>query len=271
MRTLPAMRRLAILLLLAVPYAALLAVVGMALVILIAAGDESIVRLPDVLHELGRWIVAPEAWAAFGPAGAAVVALQLAFLAPVLRWTPERADRGRPLRSSIIAVGAVAGLLTLGLLLAMLDGYWLIRHAEPFDPTGSGWFAAAALLAVAGSWLGWTFLLLVHQRDPWPDRAIGRWARLLLAGTILEVVLILPIDVMVRRRTDCYCSAGTFFALVLSAAGLVFLAGPGAFLALTRRRRRGWRRDRCARCAHRLGPRPGACCPECGAPRVVPE
>jgi hypothetical protein len=69
---------------------------------------------------------------------------------------------------------------------------------------------------------------------------------------------------MVRRRTDCYCATGSFHALLLATFAVLWLAGPGALIALTRRRRRRWADMYCLNCGYEKGPSPGDRCPECG-------
>ena len=69
---------------------------------------------------------------------------------------------------------------------------------------------------------------------------------------------------MVRRRTDCYCATGTYYALLISLFSLMWLAGPGALILLMRRRHRRWEEGFCLNCGYEKGPTPGAVCPECG-------
>ncbi len=76
--------------------------------------------------------------------------------------------------------------------------------------------------------------------------------------------MVVHIDVMVRRRTYCYCGSGTFFSLCFSAIAIVWLTGPGIVIALTSRRRRLVRTTHCANCGQPKGPSPGLNCPECG-------
>ena len=76
--------------------------------------------------------------------------------------------------------------------------------------------------------------------------------------------MVLPIDLMVRRRTDCYCGTGTFISMCFSAVALLWLTGPGIVIALTHRRRRTARQTHCGRCGQAKGPSPGPVCPECG-------
>ena len=96
------------------------------------------------------------------------------------------------------------------------------------------------LIAAAISWLFWTVLLVRFVRRRQGQNVFGRIVGLLLGGTIAEVIVVLPLDIMVRRRTDCYCATGSFWTLCLSAWALLWLTGPGIVLALTSKRRRLW-------------------------------
>ena len=80
----------------------------------------------------------------------------------------------------------------------------------------------------------------------------------------VEVLVVLPIDAMVQRRSDCYCAAGTFWSLCASAVALLWLTGPGIVFAVTMRRRGMARKTNCAGCGQLKGPSPGPVCPECG-------
>ncbi len=120
------------------------------------------------------------------------------------------------------------------------------------------------LVTLIGSWVFWAMMLLVFSRRLWADTVLGRLVVLLFGGTIVELLVVVPVDVMVRRRTSCYCATGTFLALCLSALGLLWLTGPGIVIALTARRRRLARATHCASCGHSKGPSPGPACPECG-------
>ena len=93
---------------------------------------------------------------------------------------------------------------------------------------------------------------------------MGRVVGLLLGGTIVEAALILPIDIMIRRRTQCYCETGSFVALCLSTWALLWLAGPGAIIVVFRKRHRAWFETHCDYCGYERGPSPGERFPECG-------
>ncbi|MHC5023048.1 MAG: hypothetical protein ACYTGG_03935 [Planctomycetota bacterium] len=218
-------------------------------------------------------VLTDEDWLVPASIGAlAITATQVLFLLPVFRLRAPQGGRSRPLVVSLGLGAMVAAVLTTGALVGLSELVASLvtgRFAE--SPWGDGgdfldhwWVSLLVVVLLLASWGFWSALLLVFSRELWADRALGRLVGLLLGGTILELLVIVPVDVMVRRRTDCYCATGTFYSLSLAAAGILWLAGPGVYFALTSRRRRAWRRDWCARCGQAKGPSPGARCPECG-------
>ena len=161
---------------------------------------------------------------------------------------------------SLLIGGGLAGILSFGLGAAFADLVVLVgsSRAAPEDK-GPLWIIAFAMLGIG--WAGWTAVLLIFARGIWADRTLGRLVGLLLGGTIVELLVVLPIDIMVRRRTNCYCVTGTFAAIALSALSIIWLAGPGAVLALRSGRHRAWRETHCERCGYPHGPSPGRAVP----------
>jgi CRP-like cAMP-binding protein len=92
-----------------------------------------------------------------------------------------------------------------------------------------------------------------------------RLARWLFAGSVVELVATIPLDVMVRRRTSCYCSEGTFWSLILAATASLAALGPMIFfLPVARRRQRAFK-GLCPSCGYdRRSLTPQTPCPECG-------
>ena len=122
---------------------------------------------------------------------------------------------------------------------------------------------------IIAGWLIWSVILGLLARRSDPRRLHSRLIMLLLGGTILEVLIVVPIDVIVRRRTDCYCATGTFFALCASIWACLWLAGPGLILALTSKRRRTWGRTHCLNCGYlHEGTEPPQVCPACAHPQA---
>jgi hypothetical protein len=257
------MRRRHVILLAGVPvYLLVHMIVGTVLLALIATTDEDFTLL-DAPALIAEMIGEPSWWAYAGVPAIVLVALQAVFIAPVVARRPPREHRGHSLTVSLVAAGVIAGLLSMGLGAAAIDLIMLLRPPEiDFDAKGALWIVPVLMLA--GGWGFWTLLLLFFVRGIWADRVLGRVIGLLLAGTFLEMLVVLPIDAMVRRRTQCYCGAGTFVSLSVAATATLWMVGPGIVVALMTHRHRRWRERYCSGCGYDKGPSPGPQCPECG-------
>lgn len=189
------------------------------------------------------WIAAGVAW----PAATACLAVYC--------------RRATPVWISMMIAGLSAGLLLSGLVL----GLWTLWNLTSSSPGGDApWFTAAAVLAGV-SWAVGTPLLISFARWKAPHTALGRVASRLLIGTIVEAAAVIPLDVMARRKTDCYCGEGTLWSLTICWAVGSLVLGPAVWLLPLSRRRRRWYRGRCVGCGYDVSGCPGAeRCPECG-------
>ncbi len=205
-----------------------------------------------------------------------IAVTQAAFLFPVIRMRPPQGERPRSLFFSFAIVALIAsgictamitGLMELGSSVftgAYADSPWDLLYEYGSDMADSTWLMLSMLILFLAGWGIWSFILFVFTRQMWADKILGRLVGLLIGGTVIELIIITPIDVMVRRRTDCYCATGTFFSLLISSVAILWLAGPGIYFALTAKHRRTWRKQYCGQCGQRKGPTPGERCPECG-------
>ena len=197
---------------------------------------------------------------------AVLTAGQMVFLLPVRRpgLTP---GKGKGLFSSLFTAGLVIGGLCAGAFMAVGE---MLRTAGGVDmgfvrqyPLG-GTNGMIATVVVLG-WLVATPLLFRFARPGRREAVLARLAKKLFIGTIIEVALLIPLDVMVRRKTDCYCWAGSYWALTVCGFIGVFALGPAVFLPVLARRRRTWYGGHCGVCGYDMGPTLGALrCPECG-------
>jgi hypothetical protein len=170
------------------------------------------------------------------------------------------ADR-TPIGVSIAIAGAVSAALLLGAALAVMEGIEQATGSNLFDDAWQ-WpiLGSIAVGWAVGTPLIWAFV----RRGPRESR-LARLASRLFLGTVIETVAVIPLDVMVRRKTDCYCGEGTFWSLVLCGSAGFLMLGPGVFFLLGRRRRR-WLAGRCEVCEYDMsGCMDAERCPECGA------
>ncbi len=217
----------------------------------------------EFLQHLSVLLLSWQWWLQMGVLTVLAVAIQAVFVIPVTGRRPPKAPRSRSLSISLIIAALVAGSLTFGLFMAFAEFAKTVLDIS-FDIDDS--FTGALLTAIfIGSWAFWSALLLIFCKGIWADRLLGRVVGLLIAGTVLETLIILPLDIMVRRRTNCYCFSGTLFALCITAVATIWLAGPGIVIALMSKKHRRWREQNCFRCGYAKGPSPGPVCPECGS------
>jgi hypothetical protein len=167
--------------------------------------------------------------------------LQVAVLLPVRRRRPRRA-RGAPVWVSLGAASLLVGLLVGAFVIAALDAFFKTKDEILWiGPTVTlvAWSAAALLFR----------RMFEKSPDASREDLLLRMTRAILKGTAFEVVALVPLDVMIRRRESCYCAAGTLLGWAVSfAVGLVVL-GPAVLLPLLAKQRERWYAERCTSCA----------------------
>jgi hypothetical protein len=198
-------------------------------------------------------------WKAILICAGVMVVGQALLLCGAPHWTGGRPIRATPMFLSMLGASLIAGAIFAGLVGALVSIVYLITDAE-FDETT--W----VIVGFGVSWLGWGLFFAQMDKSGWRDRyrKMYLW---LVRGTVLELAVTVPVDVMVRRKTDCYCEHGSFVALAggIGCAGILF--GPGVVLLMLRRRTRWLRQDEiCFGCGYDVRATTEPRCPECGRP-----
>lgn len=139
---------------------------------------------------------------------------------------------------------------------------WSVTHDQ--DPPDH--VLGIVLTAIIVMWVFATPLLGAFLRRQPGETRLHLVAQRLFIGSVVETVSMIPLDVMVRRKSNCYCGEGTFFALLIcSTVGLIAL-GPMIFVLPLGRRRRRLESGCCPLCGYDMSATPRAeRCPECGA------
>jgi hypothetical protein len=168
-------------------------------------------------------------------------------------------------RTPLGLIASICALCSAGLLGGL--GYtglsiWYVSH----DDSTTDRQLSLVLAAVLVMWVFGTPMIGAFLRRGTDESRLQLVARRLLIGSVVEAASMIPLDVMVRRKSSCYCGEGTFFALLIcSTVGLIAL-GPTIFLVPLGRRRRRLMAGRCPLCGYDMSATPGAeRCPECGA------
>jgi hypothetical protein len=189
---------------------------------------------------------------------------QMLFVLPVRR-PGVTMGKGKGLKRSLATAGFVIGVLGLALVMTIEEALDALANMQ-FSPDVPGGQYTIAGVVVAIGWLVSTPLLFRFAKPGRRERVLSRLSRKLFVGTIVEVTLLIPLDVMIRKRTDCYCWSGSYWALTLCGFVGVFALGPAIFLPLLAKRRMTWYGGHCGVCGYDMGGNLGASrCPECGS------
>jgi hypothetical protein len=268
------MRRRWLILIAIVPaYMALLAWVMTLCVLLMIVDATDRSDVIEFMFSPGKWeLNNPVILLGIGIPVTLLVITQIAFLLPVMRVRFPAGGRARSLRVSLVSAGFVAALLTAGLLAGVYTFSQILvstANGRPGDPLDVEVLDEAVVATALGitlimSWVVWSLVLMAFARRRVGSGVLSRTIGYILGGTLIEVGLVLPIDIMIRRRTNCYCGSGTFWALCVAGWALLWLSGPGIVVAIASRRRHPWWDLHCESCGYQKGPKPSDKCPECG-------
>jgi hypothetical protein len=85
-------------------------------------------------------------------------------------------------------------------------------------------------------WILWSVVFCIYFRQTDYYTWAGRIVRGLIAGSILELFISIPI--YITREEDCYCARGSYAGIVFGGTVLLWAFGPGVFLLFLREKRR---------------------------------
>lgn len=192
---------------------------------------------------------------------ASIALLQFVIMLPVRK--PEMREGGRSLILTLaLAAGMIAALLVAAGFAITSLGEILLKERMHYSLARWSTITGAAIAWAASGYAIWVWVR--HAKRPTHD-TISTLAERLFKGTVIEIVAILPIDYMVRRKTDCYCGEGTFWSLIVAGVVGTIALGPMVWLPLVAKRRKEWYGGHCRACGYDMTATLQAeRCPECG-------
>lgn len=192
---------------------------------------------------------------------ASIALLQGLVMLPVRR--PEANAGGRSLFFTLVLAAAMIAALLVAAGFAINSlGEILLKERMHYLIARWGTIVGAALAWATAGYAIWVWVR--HARHP-AHTTVSILTERIFKGTVIEIVAILPIDYMVRRKTDCYCGEGTFWALIVAGVVGTIALGPMVWLPLVAKRRKEWYGGHCRACGYDMTATLQAqCCPECG-------
>lgn len=175
----------------------------------------------------------------------------------------HRVRDGMPVRLSVVIAAMYAAVLFGGLVGIVWSVPRLVYgDSEWISDVTTGFMCSGVLVA----WAGATPVVYSFTRRRGAEDGLARLSSRLLLGTVVEAAAAIPLDVMIRKKTDCYCEEGTYWALSACWGVGAFALGPAIFLVPLSKRRKRWLWGRCEACGYDMtGCMSAERCPECGS------
>lgn len=159
---------------------------------------------------------------------AAVVGSQ----ALLLFLSVDRSEKRFKPRTHIMSSCVVGGILTALLTSAVT---WALGFAVRGDKFWESFFDKEANLFLfwAGLWLVWGVIFYLYFRNS--SRVVTRILSWLLKGSALELLIVVPCHVIVRRRHDCSAPAATSFGIATGLSVMLLCFGPSVLFLYKKR------------------------------------
>lgn len=155
---------------------------------------------------------------------------QAALLVVPVRVANRRPVTRRSLLWPVVTAGIMMGVLAMGAMYSI--GEFAARDKVP------NWFWWAVLISGAVVWCVWAVLFYRSSRNAQPADVVSRQCRLMLRGSILELLVAVPTHIVARSRDYCCAGFMTFIGLALGISVMLFSFGPAVFFLYVAR----WRR-----------------------------
>jgi hypothetical protein len=183
------------------------------------------IKFKDAAEMYGHW----QWWLWLAAMGLA----QAAMLAVPVRFASRRPMSRLPLALTVLAGGLMMGALVAGAIFSLCE----FVFSGNADGDLTDWIALGMGIA---SWGGWAAIFFRWSRTAEPDNFVSRVCKLLLKGSILELLIAVPTHIVARCRNYCCAGFMTFIGLTLGISVMLFSFGPGVFFLFVAR----WRRLR---------------------------
>jgi hypothetical protein len=156
---------------------------------------------------------------------------QAALLVVPVRVASRRPVTRRSLLLPIVTAGLMMGALAVGAMYSLYE--FAMR-----DKALGNWFWWASIGAGVVIWCVWAVLFYRASRDANPAGVVSRQCRLLLRGSILELLVAVPTHIVARSRDYCCAGFMTFVGIALGISVMLFSFGPAVYFLYVDR----WRR-----------------------------
>ncbi|MEI8064741.1 MAG: hypothetical protein WCH84_11840 [Verrucomicrobiota bacterium] len=193
--------------------------------------------LSDVLQLFAHWGY----WLWIGVS----VASQILLLAVPVAAAENRPKPKRPLLVPVLVASFLFSFLVVSIVGCVAVAIWkeeglnilgLFAHVAQMGDVAKA--ICAFFVYVVVVWVVWAAVFYRFQKTSDPELVNHRLVRWLLKGSILELLIVVPSHVIVRRRDDCCAPAMTAWGIAAGLTVMLLSFGPGVFYLFVARLRR---------------------------------
>lgn len=142
-------------------------------------------------------------------------------LVPV-RIVSRRPVHRRHLFFPILLTGFMMGVLLIGSFFALIEFLFS-------DNIVGNFFLLISIGMAILIWVGWTVVFYRMSKKERADDLVSKQCRLLLKGSILELLIAVPTHIVVRGRDYCCAGLMTFLGIALGISIMLFSFGPSVY------------------------------------------
>jgi hypothetical protein len=159
---------------------------------------------------------------------AAVLASQALLLFVSIDTSQKRLKPRAHILVSCVAVAVLTALLTSGII-------WSLGFAIRGDNFWKHFFVKETNLILfwGALWVLWGIVFYLYFRNS--SESVTRLMSWLLKGSILELLIVVPCHVIVRRRNDCSAPVATSFGIATGLAIMLLSFGPSVLFLYKKR------------------------------------
>lgn len=151
-----------------------------------------------------------------------MVGCQLALLSVPVRVTSRRPVTRGALWPTVLVAGLMMGILVMAAFLAIDE---FVHRGE----ATIAWISGSGIGAGLATWIIWAIVFGRAAGTTAPRDLVTRQCRLLLKGSILELLIAVPTHIIARHRDYCCAGFMTFIGLTMGVAVLLFAFGPALY------------------------------------------
>lgn len=164
---------------------------------------------------------------------AVLVLAQFALLRVPVAVANRRPVGQRSVWTTVLAAAFMMGLVVYGAGMALWEFSGLFVNIPGW---GHGHWVVLAL--GLSSWVGWAIYFRRATNTFTPEAQLGKFKRHLWTGSILDLLVAVPMHIYVRHRDLCCAGFATFIGLTCGIAVMLFAFGPAVYFLFVER----WKR-----------------------------